>query len=52
MTMAFSLYDATVPTFLQILGAVRGLIEKAEAHCVEKGISEAELFTGYLRTGG
>ena len=46
--MAFSLYDATIPTFLQILGATRGLINKAEAHCAEKGVSETELLNAHF----
>lgn len=41
--MTFSLYDATVPSWLQILGSVRGLIAKADAFCAEKGIAEADL---------
>jgi uncharacterized protein len=34
--MSFSLYAATIPSYLQILGAVGGLIAKAEAFCAEK----------------
>ncbi len=34
--MAFSLYDATIPSYLQILGSVSGLMDKAEALCAEK----------------
>jgi hypothetical protein len=41
--MPFSLYDITVPAFKQQLGAVAGLLDKAEAHCKEKGLSEDEL---------
>lgn len=41
--MAFSLYTATIPSFQQILGAVSGLLDKAEAFCGEKGIASAEL---------
>ena len=33
-----SLYDATVPAFLQILGSLSGLLTKAEAHCEAKKI--------------
>jgi len=33
-----SLYDATVPAFLQILGSLTGLLNKAEAHCAAKNI--------------
>ena len=41
--MPVSLYAATVPTFLQILGSVVALLDKAEAYCAEKGIAEADL---------
>jgi uncharacterized protein len=41
--MAFSLYAATIPSFQQILGAVSGLLDKAEAFCTEKGIAPQEL---------
>ena len=37
--MAFSLYAATVPSYCQILGAVAGLIDKAEVFCIEKGLT-------------
>src|SRR6202044_1545361 len=40
--MAFSLYAATIPSFQQILGAVSGLLDKAEAFCAEKGIVPPE----------
>jgi uncharacterized protein len=33
-----SFYDATVPAFLQILGALSGILNKAEIHCEAKGI--------------
>jgi hypothetical protein len=35
--MGISLYDATVPSFQQILGGLAGQLEKAEAFCAEKG---------------
>jgi hypothetical protein len=41
--MAFSLYAATIPSFQQILGAVSGLLDKAQAFCTEKGIAPQEL---------
>jgi hypothetical protein len=41
--MAFSLYDAIVPSWLQMLGSVLHLIDKAEAWCAEQGKPEAEL---------
>jgi uncharacterized protein len=33
-----SVYDATVPAFLQILGSLNGILIKAEAYCTTKGI--------------
>ena len=33
-----SFYDASVPAFLQILGALSGILTKAEAHCTAKNI--------------
>ena len=33
-----SFYDASVPAFLQILGSLSGLLNKAEAHCKAKNI--------------
>ncbi|BEV02534.1 DUF1993 domain-containing protein [Novosphingobium olei] len=41
--MSFSLYAATVPTYRQILGALAGVLDKAEAFCTEQGIDPAEL---------
>jgi len=41
--MSFSLYAATIPSFQQILGAISGLLDKAEAFCVEKGIAAQDL---------
>src|SRR5690349_6737800 len=35
--MAITLYDATVPSFLQILAAVRGYLEKSLAHTKQTG---------------
>ena len=34
--MSTSLYDATVGTFRQILGATANVLEKGRAHCEEK----------------
>jgi uncharacterized protein len=34
--MAISMYHASVPTFLQLLGGLKGVIEKAEKHATEK----------------
>jgi hypothetical protein len=41
--MAFSLYDATVANYLQILGAVGGFLEKSLTHFREEGIDTAEI---------
>lgn len=41
--MAFSLYDATVANYLQILGAVDGFLEKGLTHFQAKGIDPAEI---------
>lgn len=41
--MAFSLYDATVANYLQILGAVDGLMAKSLAFFHEKGIDPADV---------
>jgi hypothetical protein len=35
--MATSLYDLSVPTFLQTVNAVGGFLDRAAAHCVETG---------------
>jgi uncharacterized protein len=39
--MAFSLYDATVANYLQLLGAVGGFLEKSLIHFRDKGIDTA-----------
>jgi hypothetical protein len=41
--MAFSLYDATVANYLQILGATEALMTKSLAHFTEKGVDPAEI---------
>jgi uncharacterized protein len=46
--MAFSLYAATVPSYLQILRAVSGLLDKAEVFCNEKGIASDEIIQARL----
>ncbi len=46
--MAFSLYSATVPAYLQALGSLAGLIEKADAHCAATGIPPVELIEARL----
>jgi hypothetical protein len=46
--MTFSLYDAVVPSNLQILGAVDALLDKAEAFCAEQGTAPAALIDARL----
>lgn len=46
--MTFSLYSATVPVFLQMLGSVDALVNKAEAFCAEKNIPHADIIQARL----
>ncbi len=46
--MTLSLYAATIPSYLQILGSVAGLLDKAEAFCAEQGIDHAEIIGARL----
>lgn len=46
--MTISLYDVTVASFRQTLGAMLGLLEKAEAFCVEKGMPPADMIQARL----
>lgn len=41
--MAFSLYDATVANYLQVVGAVSGFMDKSLAHFTANGIDPAEI---------
>ena len=41
--MALSLYEATVPQFLQILPGVMANLDRAEAWAKERGLSDAEI---------
>ena len=43
-----SFHDATVPAFLQILGALSGILTKAEAHCKAKNIAPEVLLGARL----
>ena len=43
-----SLYEASVPAFLQILGSLTGLLTKAEAHCKAKNIQPEVLLGARL----
>ena len=46
--MPFSLYDAVVPSNLQILKAIDALLDKAATFCAEQGRSESELIEARL----
>jgi uncharacterized protein len=46
--MTFSLYAATVPSYLQILHAVSSLLDKAEAFCAEKAIVPRDIIQARL----
>jgi uncharacterized protein len=43
-----SFYDAVVPAYLQILGSLSGLLDKAEAHCKARNIAPEVLLTARL----
>jgi uncharacterized protein len=43
-----SFYDATVPAFLQILGSLTGILNKAEAHCRAKNIQPEVMLSARL----
>jgi hypothetical protein len=46
--MALSLYDATIPSFRQTLGAVAGLLVTAESFCAEKGFAPQDIIEARL----
>jgi uncharacterized protein len=46
--MSLSLYAATVPSYLQILRAVAGLLNKAEDFCNQQGIASHEIIQARL----
>jgi hypothetical protein len=46
--MAFSLYAATIPAYRQILGAVAGLLGKAETYCAEHKLAAEEIIQARL----
>jgi uncharacterized protein len=46
--MAFSLYEATIPSYRQILTAVGGLLGKAESHCAEQKLAAEEIIQARL----
>jgi hypothetical protein len=46
--MAISLYAATIPSYLQFLGSVSGLLDKAQKFCEEKGTEPKDLIEARL----
>jgi uncharacterized protein len=46
--MTFTLYSATVPNFLQTIGATIGLIDKAEAFCADTNLDPVALVDAKL----
>ena len=49
--MPLSLHAAFVPSALQILHSVSGLLDKAETHCADHGVEPAELIAAKLAPG-
>jgi hypothetical protein len=46
--MTFSLYSAVVPTYLQILESLSGLLDKGESFCSENGIAPEQIIEARL----
>lgn len=46
--MSASLYDLSVPTFLQTARAVEGFLGRTSRHCAEAGVDPADLVTARL----
>jgi len=46
--MAFSLYSAVVPSYLQILEGLSGLLDKAESFCAEKAVAQEQIIEARL----
>lgn len=46
--MAFTLYDATIPSYLQILASVSRLIDKAQGYAGEHGLDAGDLIQARL----
>jgi uncharacterized protein len=46
--MALSLYSAVVPSALQILESLSGLLDKAESFCAEKGLAPEQIIAARL----
>jgi uncharacterized protein len=47
-TMTLSLYSAVVPSYLQILESLSGLLDKAESFCSEKGMAPEQIIEARL----
>jgi len=46
--MTISLYDLSVPVYRQFLQALRGVLDKGEKHCAEKGLDPTALLATRL----
>jgi uncharacterized protein len=46
--MSFSLYEAIIPSYRQILGAIGGLLGKAESYCAEQKLPPEEIIQARL----
>jgi hypothetical protein len=46
--MTFSLHAATIPPYLQILGSIARIVDRAEAHCAETGTPAEDLIMARL----
>src|SRR5665213_3423793 len=46
--MALSLYAATIPSYLQLLQSVSGLLSKAQSFCAEKSIDASSIIQARL----
>jgi uncharacterized protein len=46
--MGFSLYAATIPSYLQILQSVSGLLSKAQSFCADKAIDPSDIIQARL----
>ena len=46
--MPITLHEAFVPSAKQMLGGMRNIIDKAEAHCEENGIDASEMYEARL----
>src|ERR1700677_4577228 len=46
--MTFSLYSAVVPSYLQILESLSGLLDKAESFCSEKRVAPEQIIEARL----